>query len=63
MTRQDPACDLCGDNSAPRALHARCHFTAPLRAILADGWIELRCYVPSCDRLVARFKVSAVEPK
>lgn len=50
-------CDLCSD--FPVHLHGRCHPSAPLRAMLTDEHtMELRCYVPACNRLVATFKVN-----
>jgi hypothetical protein len=58
-TAHDPECDLCGDNS-PVYLHSRCHLTAPLQASLEDGILTLRCYIPECQRIVARFKVTDV---
>ena len=55
--RAGKGCDLCGD--FPVILSARCHMTAPLRAIMLDeDTIELRCYLPECDRLVATFKLA-----
>lgn len=55
-------CDLCGDNRQPMHLHARCHLTAPLSATLENGVLTLRCYLPECRRVVARFNVSNVNP-
>ena len=55
-----PGCDLCGDNVGPQHLHARCHLTAPLRAELEDGVLTLYCYVPTCNRVVARMRVSGI---
>jgi hypothetical protein len=49
-------CDLCGDQG-PLFLHARCHLTAPLQVSLEDDVLIIRCYVPECNREVARFKV------
>jgi len=49
-------CDLCGD--FPAQLRARCHPTAPLRVEMASATeIVLYCYLPECDREVARFKL------
>lgn len=53
-------CDLCGDNQGPKEVRARCHLTAPLRAILEDGILRLHCYVPTCNRLVVSFAVEAI---
>lgn len=51
-------CELCGD--FPVTLLARCHPTAPLRAEMPeDGLLVLRCYVPECNREVARFIIYA----
>lgn len=51
-------CDLCGD--FPAELHARCHPTAPLRIEkISETEIVLYCYVPTCNREVARFTLSA----
>lgn len=54
----DPACEMCGDNNGPIHLRARCHMTAPLRAVLERGVLSLYCYVPSCNRLVIRMRVA-----
>lgn len=51
-------CNLCGDNSQPLHLHAICHMTAPLRAELEDGVLTLYCYIPECNRVVARFRLA-----
>jgi hypothetical protein len=49
-------CELCGD--FPAHIHGRCHPTAPLRMIMIDETtMEVRCYIPDCDRLIARYKV------
>lgn len=50
-------CDLCGDNTPPIHLHAKCHLTAPLRAEIDKGMLTLYCYLPECNRVVARFKI------
>lgn len=49
-------CDLCGD--FPVQLRARCHPTAPLRleAVSATE-IVVFCYVPTCNREVARLRL------
>lgn len=49
------ACDLCGDVDGRLFLQARCHPSAPLRAVKDGAVLILRCYVPECDREVARF--------
>jgi hypothetical protein len=52
---------MCGDNEAPLYLHAKCHMTAPLQAILhGDGTLELRCYVPNCQRTVVKYKITEI---
>jgi hypothetical protein len=51
-------CELCGDQ--PVVLRAKCHFTAPLRAVLDNNRLELRCYVPECDKLVIAFRVEEI---
>ena len=49
-------CELCGD--FPAELRARCHPTAPLRIEMEDAnTMAVYCYVPECNRLVARFKI------
>lgn len=57
---ETPACDLCGDQPGDIHLRANCHLTAPLSATLEDGVLTLRCYVPECSRVVARFRVTGV---
>lgn len=52
-----PECELCSDNKGPFHLHARCHFTAPLRASIENGILTLSCYIPECSRVVASFRV------
>lgn len=52
----DLSCDLCGDQG-PLLLQAKCHMTAPLRVVLDGDTLILFCYVPECNREVARFKV------
>jgi len=50
-------CDLCGD--FPVRLVGRCHPTAPLRAELTeDNTLVLYCYLPECNREVARLRVA-----
>jgi len=51
-------CDLCGDVDEALFLLARCHPTAPLRAIKEGDVLILRCYVPDCDREVVRLKLA-----
>lgn len=59
--RPRAGCDLCAD-AGPLHLRGRCHPTAPLRAVLTGDVIELRCYVPACDRVVARFRLAEQLP-
>lgn len=56
-----PVCDLCGDQKA-LWLESGCHFTAPLAARLEGEWLIISCYVPECNREVARFKVTTCIP-
>lgn len=56
----EPECDLCSD-TGPLTARSVCHPTAPLRAVIENGVLTLRCYIPACDRLVARFQVVDVE--
>ncbi len=60
--KTDKGCDLCGDNTGPKHVRSRCHMTAPLRAELQDGVLTLFCYVPTCNRVVTRMRVTAIEP-
>lgn len=53
---EKPECEFCGDQG-PLLLRARCHLTAPLRVVLDGDQLVVRCYVPDCDREVARFTV------
>lgn len=63
MATPPKECDLCGDNAAPVFLHARCHLSAPLEAELgADNVLTLRCYVPECNRVIAKFRVAELVP-
>lgn len=49
----DKGCDLCGD--FPAELRGKCHPTAPLRVVaLSDSEYVFYCYVPTCNREVAR---------
>ena len=50
-------CELCGDADGQLFLAARCHPTAPLRAVLEGDVLTLRCYLPECDREVVRLRV------
>lgn len=57
-------CELCSDQPEVVYLHARCHLTAPLQASLQGNVLILCCYLPSCGREVARFKVErTLDPK
>lgn len=50
-------CEMCGD--FPAQLVARCHPTAPLRVeAVSPDEIVLYCYVPTCNRELARFKLA-----
>ncbi len=51
------SCDLCNQQSSVLHVRGRCHITAPLRAELdcQQGILTLYCYVPECNRVVARF--------
>lgn len=54
-------CDLCGD--WPVVLGSRCHPAAPLRVeMVSPTELVLRCYVPTCNREVARFTITEVKP-
>lgn len=59
--REHTTCALCGDTSAQMFLLSRCHPTAPLRVIKEGAVLVLRCYLPECDREVARLLLA--EPK
>jgi hypothetical protein len=65
MSKDDHAerceCEMCGDQG-PLLLHARCHMTAPLKAELDGDTLILRCYLPSCNREVTRFKIERTLP-
>lgn len=50
-------CELCGDIDGPLFLQARCHPSAPLKAIKEGSTLILRCYIPECDREVVRLKL------
>ena len=52
------ACTLCGDVDRALFLRARCHPSAPLRAIKEGDVLVLRCYVPDCDREVVRLDLA-----
>ena len=56
----DEKCEFC-NNTGPLVLLPRCHLSAPLRVVLDAGVLTLRCYLPGCDRVVARFKVETPE--
>jgi hypothetical protein len=55
------ACELCGDTGR-LDLSSRCHPTAPLRAVIDNGRLTLRCYVPECDRVVADWPAGLLLP-
>ena len=49
-------CELCGD--WPARLHSLCHPTAPVRIeIEKSGLLKIFCYVPECNRLVAKVRI------
>lgn len=49
-------CELCGD--FPVTLAARCHPSAPLRIVMETPMtLVMYCYVPTCNREVARLQV------
>lgn len=56
---EDPrihGCELCGD--FPVMISGRCHPTAPLRIEMEDSsTMAIYCYLPDCNRLVAKCKV------
>ena len=53
-------CELCGD--WPAHLHSRCHPTAPVRIEIEEsGYLKIYCYVPECNRLVARIRIHESE--
>jgi len=53
-------CELCSD--WPVVLSSRCHPTAPLRLEMIDEeTLVAYCYLPQCNREVARFKIAKVE--
>lgn len=62
MTDAPEACDLCGDQG-PLLLKARCHLTAPLQVELDGDIMIIRCYLPTCRREVARFKIHRDAPQ
>ena len=51
-------CDFCGDTETALFLMPRCHPLAPLRAVKDGDMLVLRCYVPECDREVARLQLA-----
>lgn len=55
-------CAVCGD--FPVNLFQKCHPGAPLRAVVpSPGILELRCYVPTCNRMVVTMAIdSGVKP-
>lgn len=63
MSDLDPntGCDLCGD--FPAELRAKCHPTAPLRLSMPEpGVLAIYCYLPDCNREVARMALAAEAP-
>lgn len=48
-------CDLCGD--FPATLLPKCHPTAPLRVVMTEDQLIFYCYLPECNREVARFDI------
>lgn len=50
------SCDLCGGTERV-VLNSACHFMAPLKAEVEGDTLILRCYIPDCQREVARFKI------
>jgi hypothetical protein len=58
--KDEAACTLCGEVDGALFLHARCHPSAPLRAIKEGDVLVLRCYVPECDREVVRLDLAGV---
>jgi hypothetical protein len=56
-------CSLCGDTDGRLFLHARCHPSAPLRAVKDGDVLILRCYLPDCDREVARLRLASNSEK
>jgi hypothetical protein len=58
MNETPKSCDLCGDADSSLFLLSRCHPTAPLRAIKEGNTLILKCYIPDCDREVARLKLA-----
>ena len=56
--REQLGCEMCGD--FPVTLYSRCHPTAPLRVeMISPGELVFYCYVPECNREVARMKATA----
>ena len=57
MSNPSRGCDLCGD--FPVHLRARCHPAAPLRVEIPHaGEIVFYCYLPDCNREVARMLIA-----
>lgn len=55
--KQDDQCGMCSGFSAHLHIHGRCHPSAPLRAEIGPGnELTLFCYLPDCNRVVARFQ-------
>ncbi len=59
---KEHTCDFCKDFTAVAHIHARCHSAAPLRAELSNGVLTLFCYLPDCNRRVARFELAGIAP-
>jgi len=52
----EEGCELCGD--FPVILAGRCHPSAPVRVVMLDAeTLEIRCYLPECDRHITTLKV------
>jgi hypothetical protein len=57
MSDTPQGCDLCAD--FPMSLSSQCHPSAPLRILAVEAHtLEIRCYVPTCDRKVATLHVA-----
>ena len=53
-------CDLCDDGKdGPLFLKSRCHSSAPLQARKEGLMLILSCYVPECQKEVARLPLAA----
>ena len=56
-------CDLCGDIPEEIFIHGKCHMSAPLQASIIGDEIILRCYLPECQRLIVKYKLSPEKPE